>query len=298
MTQLPSLPDLQEALSGVPPALWAERMDRRVRRARQAGQPVIDIPEFSAVGVLVWRAELMGSGAAALVGWGAAQPTRNRWTLRWRRWTGAAVFAPPVAVGTWGDHHWGEITAVVLGGLAGLLGGGWTVGGLVSVWGGALVGATTGWVAWWAFLLVARRRLIGRPVDVSDPELMALVVQLADTARRATDLNVPDPDLDVDWTARHITYQLVDPHLTTEDFVRLRYQTYMLDHAVGQALRAQANLDAATAAPATTAGRSASIEPGGSSPAATAERLTAHAAAMDEIAAQVRAVRRSWPAAS
>ena len=297
MTELPSLPDLQQALSGVPPRLWTARMDRRVHRARQTGQSSVDIPEFTAAGVLVWRAQLVGAGTASLAGWGAARPTRNRWTLRMRRWTGTTVFAPPVGVGTLGEHHWGEITAVALYGLAGLLGGGWTVGGLVSVWWGAVAGAAVGWAAWWVFLLAARRRIIGRPVDVTDPEVMALVVQLAQPRRRAAELHLPDTDLDIGWTAKQITYRVVNPHLSDDQFIRMRYQAQMLDHAVGQALRAQANLDAVTAVPADLAGGPPAIAPGDDHLAATAERLTAHAAAMNEIAGQTRTIRRSWPAA-
>lgn len=299
VTQLPSVPDLQEALSGVPPRLWAARMDRHVRRGRHAGQPSIDIPEITAAGVLVWRAELnqAGSGTASLAGWGAAKPTHSPLALRLRCWTGAAVFATPAQVGTMGEHQWGEIVAVVLCGVAGLLDGGWTVGGPVSVWMGALVGAAAGWLMWWILLLVARRRLLSRPVDVTDPELMSLVVQLAETRRRAAALHLPDTDLDAEWTARQISYQVVDPHLTDEEFIRLRYQAQMLDHAVGQALRAQANLDAATAARPICAGESSVTGSGGSSPAATAERLTTHADAMNEVAEQLRRIRRSWPAA-
>ena len=299
VTQLPSLPDLQEALSGVPPRSWAARMDRKVRRARQTGQSSIEIPETTAAGVLVWRAELdqAGGGTAALAGWAAATPTRSRWALRWRRWTGAAVFAQPAQVGTMGEYQWGEIVAVALCGIAGLLVCGWAVGGPVSVWMGAMAGAAAGWVMWWTFLIVARRRLLSRPVDVTDPELMSLVVQLAETGRRAADLQLPDTDLDAGWTARQISYQLVDPQLIDEEFIRLRYQARMLDHAVGQALRAQANLDAATAAPPIRAGASSVTLFGSNSPAATAERLTSHAAAMNEIAEQLRTIRRSWPAA-
>ena len=300
VTQLPSIPDLQEALSGVPPRLWAARMDRKVRRARQTAQSSINIPEVTAAGVLVWRAELdqAGRGTALLAGWAAATPTRSRWALRLRRWVGAAVFAAPAEVGTMGEHQWGEIAAVVLCGIAGLLGGGWAVGGPVSVWMGALAGAAAGWVMWWIFLIVARRRLLSRPVDVTDPELMLLVVQLAETGRRATDLQLPDTDLDAEWTARQISYQLVDPQIAAEEFIRLRYQAQILDHAVGQALRAQANLDAATGAPPPIrAGASSSTLSGSSSPAATAERLTSHAAAMNEIAEQLRSIRRSWAAA-
>ena len=299
VTQLPSVPDLQEALSGVPPRVWAARMDRKVRRARRIGQLSIDLPEMTAAGVLVWRAELDegGSGTASLAGWGAAKPTRSRWALRLRRWTGAAVFAQPAQVGTMGEHHWGEIVAVVLCGIAGLFSGGWAVGGPVSVWMGAMAGAAAGWVMWWMFLMVARRRLLSRPVDVTDPELMSLVVQLAETGRRAADLQLPDTDVDAGWTARQISYQVVDPQLTDEEFIRLRYQAQMLDHAVGQALRAQANLDAATAAPPSRAGASSLIGSVDSSPASTAERLTTHAAAMNEIAEQLRSIRRSWPAA-
>jgi len=295
--QLPTLPDLQQALSGVPPRLWTARMDRRVHRARQAGQSGIDIAEFSAAGVLVWRADLAGAGTASLAGWGAAKPTRNRWTLRLRRWTGATVLAPHVGVGTLGEHHWGEITAVALCGFAGLLGGGWAVGGPVSVGWGAVAGAAVGWAAWWVFLLVARRRIIGRPVDVTDPEVMALVVQLAETGRRAADLHLPETEVDIGWTARQITYQVVDPHLTDDQFIQLRYRARMLDHAVGQALRAQANLDAATAIADDRAGGSPAIAPGSDHLAATADRLTAHAAAMNEIAGHIRTIRRSWPAA-
>ena len=144
MTQLPTLPDLQQALSGVPPRLWTARMDRRVHRARQAGQSGIDIPEFSAAGVLVWRADLAGDGTASPAGWGAAKPTRNRWTLRLRRFTGSTVLAPHVGVGSLGEHHWGEITAVALCGFAGLLGGGWAVGGPLPVGWGAVAGAAVG----------------------------------------------------------------------------------------------------------------------------------------------------------
>jgi len=252
-------------------------MDRRVHRARQAGSPASTFRSSPRRGVLVWRADLAGDGTASLAGWGAAKPTRNRWTLRLRRWTGSTVLAPHVGVGTLGEHHWGEITAVALWGFAGLLGG--------------------GWAAWWVFLLVARRRIIDRPVDVTDPEVMALVVQLAETGRRAADLHLPETDLDIGWTARQITYQVVDPHLTDDQFIQLRYQAQMLDHAVGQALRAQANLDAATAIADDRAGRSPAIAPGSDHLAATAERLTAHAAAMNEIAGHICTIRRSWPAA-
>lgn len=299
VTQLPSVPDLQEALSGVPPRLWAARMDRKVQRARRIGQPSIEIPETTAAGVLVWRAEVdqAGSGTASLAGWGAAKPTHTRWVLRLRRWTGAAVFATPAQVGTMGEHQWGEIVAVVLCGVAGILGGGWTVGGPVSVWMGAMAGVAAGWVMWWIVLMVARRRLLSRPVDVTDPELMSLVVQLAETRRRAAALQLPDTDLDAGWTARQLSYQVVDPQLTDEDFIRLRYQAQMLDHAVGQVQRAEANLDAATAAPPIRAGASSVTGSGNSSPAATAaERLTTHAAAMNEVAEQLRSIRRSWPA--
>ena len=37
MTQMPSTPDLQEALSGVPPRLWAKRLERRVDRLVRFG---------------------------------------------------------------------------------------------------------------------------------------------------------------------------------------------------------------------------------------------------------------------
>ena len=234
--QLPSVPDLQEALSGVPPRVWAARMDRQVRRARRIGQLSIDLPEMTAAGVLVWRAELdeAGSGTALLAAWSAAKPTRSRWVLRLRRWTGAAVFAQPAQVGTMGEHHWGEIVAVVLCGIAGLFSGAWAVGGPVSVWMGAMVGAAAGWVMWWTFLMMGRRRLLSRPVDITDPELMSLVVQLAETGRRAAALQLPDTDLDAGWTAHQISYQVVDPQLTDEEFIRLRYQAQMLGHAVGK----------------------------------------------------------------
>lgn len=63
---------------------------------------------------------------------------------------------------------------------------------------------------------------------------MALVGQLAETGRRAADLHLPETDLDFGWTARQITYQVVDLHLTDDQFVQLRYQAQMLDHAVGR----------------------------------------------------------------
>ncbi len=94
-------------------------MDRRVERARSAGFTSIEIPEFGEAGVLMWRAELAPSGAASLAAWGAAKPTRRRWLLRLRRWTGTTVFAPHVGLGTLGEHHWGEIAAVVLCGIVG-----------------------------------------------------------------------------------------------------------------------------------------------------------------------------------
>jgi len=38
--------------------------------------------------------------------------------------------------------------------------------------------------------------------------------------------------------SRELTYQLVDQALTDEGFTQLRYHATLLDHAVGQALRA------------------------------------------------------------
>ncbi len=174
MTQMPSVPDLQQALSGVPPRVWTARMDRRVERARSAGLSSIEIPEFAEAGVLMWRAELTGAGAASLAAWGASKPTRRRWLLRLRRWTGTTVFAPHVGVGTLGEHHWGEITSVVFGGIVGFVVGGWFIGGPLSVIYSALIGAAVGWAGWWLFLFAGRRRIVGRPVNVTDPEVMTL----------------------------------------------------------------------------------------------------------------------------
>lgn len=204
------------------------------------------------------------------------------------------LFAPHVSVGTWGERHPGEISVVLLCGLVGFLGGGWTTGGLVSVWLGAMAGAAFGWAAWWLFLLIARRRISGRPVDVTDPETMALVVQLADTARRAADLNLPYTDLNIGWTARQLTYQVVDPHLNGDQFTKLRYRAQMLDHAVGQTLRAQANLDAASAIGDPVTGATPAAAATGDDFDDTVERLTAHAAAMDQVAGQVRTIRQSY----
>jgi len=231
----------------VPPRLWTARMDRRVHRARPAGQSGIDIPEFSAAGVLVWRADLPGAGPRrrpdgvrpSRPGTGgrcgcvaSPAPQCSRPTSVWGRWasTTGARSPPSPCVGSPGS--WAAD-----GRSAGRCPVGW----------GAVAGAAVGWAAWWVFLLVARRRIIGRPVDVTDPEVMALVVQLAETGRRAADLHLPETDLDFGWTATQVTYQVVDPHLTDDQFIQLRYQAQLLDHAVGQALRAQANLDAATA---------------------------------------------------
>lgn len=94
---------------------------------------------------------------------------------------------------------------------------------------GALIGATVGWAAWWLFLLIGRRRIVGRPVNAADPEVMALVVSLAETGRRAGGLKVPDPNLDISWTAKELAYQIVDQNLSDHEFAQLRYQAKMLD---------------------------------------------------------------------
>ena len=295
MTQMPSVPELQQALSGVPPQAWAARMDRRVRAARSAGLTSIEIPECVEAGVLVWRADL-SSGAASLVAWGAANPTRRRWVLRIRRWTGTTVFARGVGVGTLGEHRWGEITAVVLGAIVGLFAGGWSVGGLVSVVCGALAGAAAAWAVWWLLLIAARTRIAGRPVNVADPEVMALVVSLAETGRRAAGLDFPDPSLDVGWTVKELTYQIVDQALGDEEFARLRYQGQLLGHAVGQGLRAQSNVHAVTEVQPVCVTSSAAAAAAADRAAATTARLTAHAAAVDEVADQLRGIRRSWSA--
>jgi len=59
------------------------------------------------------------------------------------------------------------------------------------------------------------------------------------------------------------------PHLTDDQFIQLRYQARMLDLAVGQALRAQANLDAATAIADDRARGSPATAPGSDHLAAT-----------------------------
>ena len=81
--------------------------------------------------------------------------------------------------------------------MVGFFTGGWSVGGPLSVLYGALLGAAAGWATWWMFLFVARRRIVGRPVNVADPEVMSLVVLLAQTSRRAAGLDFPNPNLDV-----------------------------------------------------------------------------------------------------
>ena len=296
--QMPSTPELQEALSGVPPRLWAKRLERRVDRARAAGQPSLEVPEFADAGVLMWHIDMAGAGSVSLAAWGAAKPTRSRWRLRLRRWLGRTVFAPHVDTGTAGEHHWGEISAVGLFAIAGTLTGGWAIRGSLPVVYGGLIGAAAGWVGWFAFLFAARRRVVGRPVDVTDPELMSLVVQLDETGFRARGLDFPDPSLDVAWTVRELTYQLVDNALSTEEFIRLRYQAQMLDHAVGQALRAQSTLDTITSVPSTPADITPAVAAAADRTAAVTDRLTAHTAAMDEVAGQIRTIRRSWPAAS
>lgn len=271
-------------------------MDRRVQRARAAGLPAIEIPEFGEAGVLMWLAELTGSGAVALAAWGAAKPTRRRWLLRLRRWTGTTVFAPHVGIGTMGAYHWGEITAVALGAIAGFLTCGWSIGGPLSVIYGALIGAAVAWVTWWLFVVVARRRIVGRPVNVADPEVMALVVLLADTARRGAGLDVPDPSLNIPWAAKQLTYQIVDQDLSDEEFLQLRYRAQMLGHAVGQALRAQSTLDAITQVRPDRE-ISAEVAAATENVSDTTARLTAHAVAMDEVAEHIRTIRRYWPAA-
>ena len=230
-------------------------------------------------------------------GVGCFQADAPEVAARLRRWTGTTLFAPHVGVGTLGEHHWGEITAVVCGGIVGFLVGGWSIGGPLSVIYGALIGAAVGWAAWWLFLIAGRRRIVGRPVNVTDPEVMTLVVSLADTARQAGGLDFPDPSLDIDWTAKELAYQIVDQDLSDEEFVQLRYQAQMLDHAVGQALRAQSTLDTITEI-RTDRGTSTKVAAATDHVAATTARLTAHAAALGEVADQVRSIRGSWPAAS
>ncbi len=232
----------------------------------------------------------------ALAAWGAAKPTRRQWLQRLRRWTGTTVFAPHAGIGTLGEHHWGEVTAVALGAIAGFLTGGWSIGGPLSVIYGALIGAALGWASWWLFLVVARRRIVGRPVNVADREVMALVVSLADTARRGAGLDVPDPSLDIPWAAKELTYQIVDQDLSDEEFLQLRYRAQMLEHAVGQALRAQSTLDAITQVRSDRA-VSAEVAAATENVAEATARLTAHAVAMDEVAEQIRTIRRYWPAA-
>jgi len=123
------------------------------------------------------------------------------------------------------------------------------------------------------YFSVAHRNVIS-PKAFTD--LNVVVKRLADfethynqaakpTSRRAADLHLRDTG----WTARQITYQVADPHLTDDQFIQLRYQARMLDLAVGQALRAQANLDAATAIADDRAGGSPAIAPGSDHLAAT-----------------------------
>ena len=179
--------------------------------------------------------------------------------------------------------------------VVGVFTGGWSVVGLVSVVYGALAGAAAAWAAWWLLLIAARKRIAGRPVNVADPEVMALVVALAETGRRAAGLDFPDPSLDVGWTVKELTYQVIDQTLGDEEFARLRYQGQLLGHAVGQGLRAQSNVHAVTEVQPVRVSSPAAAAAADRA-AATTARLTAHVAAVDEVADQLGGIRRSWPA--
>ena len=69
----------------------------------------------------------------------------------------------------------------------------------------------------------------------------------------------------------------------------------MLEHAVGQALRAQSTLDVITQV-RSDQGISAAVVAATENVAEATARLTAHAEAMDEVAGQIRSIRRYWPA--
>lgn len=162
------------------------------RAGRAAGLTSIEVPEVSDAGVLMWGRVV--AGTASLAAWGAARPSRSRWLVGC-----AGGLVPPCSPPTSAQGRWVSTTGVRhrrdplwVGRVLHRR--------LVRRWtavGGALLGAAAGWATWWMFLFVARRRIVGRPVNVADPEVMSLVVLLAETSRRAAGLDFPNPNLDV-----------------------------------------------------------------------------------------------------
>lgn len=297
-----STTDLQVLMSPVAFPAWSGRWARAASKAASlgAGAPVV-LTETTEVGAVIWQAPAPSDRGevhltdVALSGLWITSPTRTWWGRLLRRAQLRALFAPERGFGSAGTWPTGTVLCVVVGGTVGAAAGAYGVGGpLALIWGG-LLGALLGFAVFAGLVMIGKHRVHG-PVNTDDPDVLETVVRLLEIRCDAGDLADLGGDAEIPRTIREILWQITDPCLLDEQYRKLRYQASILGAAVQDARRAQMALDTVTAVDVPYTGSLPTpADHLAQSAADAAGRLQAHTRGLEEVAEQIRTVRRRTP---
>ena len=300
MSSRPTLPELQQVFSDLPADQWRARIRRAAAEAReidQAGFPILI--ERTQLGLTRWQI-LPGqpAPAAELASVHVLPPLPATGRGRLRRAQIYSEIDPrqlPADTGAFGAIFDGQLGAaasstagaVVAGGVGGAAGGFLVL--VYSILGGGAAGLA-GWHLW---RRAGRRRAHAWTAQDSGPIYLPALVALARVYKQAAPFEADNPGLALRAEARRLMWRLLDPDLSEAGYDQITYQGQVLEHALGDAVRAQGTLDALTATDHTgNAIAAVQDEASLEQTQETLARLQAHTMALDDVAGQIRAVKQ------